>query len=284
MQAMIQQFLMSLENEKAASPHTIAAYRNDLGQFLDHLHTHGVSAWERVSAEHIVAFLTDLQANRYATSTVARKIAAVRSLFHYLVGQGALKDDPSVVVSPPRVPRKPPHILSVKEMQRFLDGLRSGSSAKSLRDWALIELIYATGMRVSEVIELRTHDVDLQAGEVCLDERTLPLSRRAVQALGAYLQDGRPQLVRDAENNVLFLNHRSSPLTRQGLWLIIKGRAKKADLADQVTPHVLRHSFAAHLLESGAALRQVQERLGHANLSATQVYLQAILSDLDDGE
>lgn len=275
----VESFLDYLAREKGASSHTIAAYRNDLSQFLQHLSARGVPSWPQVSQEHVFDFLHWLQENQYVVSTVARKVAAVRSFFHYLVEQGLLVDDPSVVVSPPRVPRKRPRFLSSDEISRFFDGLRGGSSPKSLRDLALLELLYDTGMRASEVIELRTQDVDLDGGTVhCQSdegrERSLPLTPRVVEVLRTYLQRGRPRLVRDEAEEMLFVNHRGRPLTRQGLWLIIKERSEKAGIESGVTPHMLRHSFAAHLLEEGVALREVQGRMGHASLSATQVYLQ----------
>lgn len=275
MRGEVEAFLGYLVEQKQASPHTIAAYRNDLGQFLDHLAAHDVRSWDQVTPEHITAFLSWLQVNHYAVSTIARKIAAVRSCLHFLVNRNVLKDDPSVAVPPPHVPRRQPRYLTADKLNRFLDGA-VGDDGKSLRDAALLELMVATGMRVSEVIHLKLQDIDLERGEVVCrgrQPRRLPLSPRAVAALRLYLEEGRPRLLQDEKEDVLFINHRGLPLTRQGLWLIIKERAKAVGLGEVVTPHVLRHSFAAHLLAQGGSLEEVQERLGHANLATTQTYL-----------
>ncbi len=278
MQEEVDSFLGYMAREKEASVHTIAAYRNDLSQFLQHLSAQGVQSWAQVGREHVSDFLRWLQEHRYVVSTVARKVAAVRSFFHYLVEQGLLADDPSAVVPPPRVPRKRPRFLSSDEVARFFDGLRGSNSPKALRDLAILELLYGTGLRASEVIELRTDDLDLERGLVYCQssgkERELPLSPRVVETLRTYIQRGRPRLLRDDAEEALFVNHRGQPLTRQGLWLIIKERSEKAGIESGVTPHMLRHSFAAHLLEQGADLREVQGRMGHASLSATQIYLQ----------
>lgn len=282
MQAIVEDFLSHLEREKRASVHTVAAYRNDLAQFLNHLVAHEVVSWDEVGQEHIETFLQWLQESGYAISTTARKVAAVRSFFHFLLEKGLLADDPSVKVAPPEVPRRAPRTLSVHEVAGLLDGVRGGSAPKVLRDKALLETLYATGMRVSEVVRLRVEDVDLEHGEIHCTRtpagkgRILPLTPRAVQALRAYLEQGRPRLIQEEGLDVLFVNHRGRPLTRQGLWLIVRERAAMAGIEGEVTPHTFRHSFAAHLLEEGVALKEVQERLGHANLATTQVYAQVI--------
>ncbi len=281
MRAAIDAFLAHLTDHKAASPHTVAAYRNDMGQFLDYQLARGLTSWEHITAEHVAGFLSWLQKNGYALSTMARKVAAVRSFFHFLVAQGWLRDDPSATIPPPRVPRKLPRYLTSDQVIRFLDELGNGSTPKELRDAALLEVMYATGLRVSEVVRLRLQDVDLEQGEVSCQgrrqqERRMRLPQRALRALWAYLEHGRPQLVREQENVSLFVNHRGQPLTRQGLWLIIKERAEAMGLEQTLTPHVLRHSFAAHLLEQGSDLEDVQRQLGHANLATTQAYLEVV--------
>ncbi|HIE39019.1 MAG TPA: tyrosine recombinase [Anaerolineae bacterium] len=279
MRATVEAFLEHLGREKGASVHTIVAYRNDLNQFLDRLAACGVTSWQEVTRQHVAGFLQWLQESAYAVSTVARKVAAVRSFFHFLVGQGVVADDPSAMVTPPQVPRRLPRSLSAEEVTRLLDGLRGGSTSKALRDRALLEVLYATGMRVSEVVGLTVGDVDLEGGAIrCRGsgarERTLPLTPRATEALRTYLERGRPRLVQGAGVDTLFVNHRGQPLTRQGLWLIVRERAEMAGIRQGVTPHMLRHSFAAHLLEQGTPLQEVQARLGHANLATTQVYVE----------
>ncbi len=287
MREVVESFLEYLQQGKGASPHTVAAYRNDLGQFLDGLVAHGVTSWDEVSREHVESFLHWLQEKQYTVSTVARKIAAVRSFFHYTVGQDILLDDPSALVTPPKVDRKSPRTLSVDEIMRFLDGLGGSNTPKALRDRALLELLYATGIRVSEAIALSVQDLDLESGVVRCGEsekrsRSLSLSHRTVEAMRAYLLRGRPHMVQEGSGeDALFVNHRGRRLTRQGLWLIVKERAEAAGIGRDVTPHVLRHSFAAHALARGADLREVQRRLGHSTLTTTQVYAQMI--ERDDG-
>ncbi len=272
-------FLDHLEKEAGASRHTVAAYRNDLTQFLEHISAQGVGSWKHVTQRHVLDFRRWLQGAGYTISTVARKVAAVRSFFHYLIAQNILDDDPSAMVPPPRVPRRMPRVLSSEEVNRLLDTVRGGKTLKALRDWALLELLYATGLRVSEVISLRVEDVDLEEAVVHYrgeeqKERTLPLTAEAAAALRLYLERGRPGLVRHGDVDTLFVNYRGRPLTRQGLWLIVREQVERAGIEGEVTPHTLRHSCAVRLLKNGAELQEVKAHLGHANLATTQVYLQ----------
>jgi integrase/recombinase XerD len=277
MEAQVEEFLQYISLEKGYSVHTIAAYRSDLSQFLRYLGRQGASSWEDVGRSHVLDYIAFLQSREYASSTVARKIAAVKSFFHFQVADGTLQDEPSAAVDSPRVEKSLPHPLSVDEMERLLAGAGEANSAKDLRDCALLELMYATGMRASEVIGLDTHAVDLEAGTVrCLGkgnkERILPLYGRALDALKNYVELGRPELLRGKDGEALFVNYRGRPLTRQGLWLIVKQRAADVGIERDVTPHTLRHSFATHMLDGGAGLREVQQLLGHANISSTQIY------------
>nr|HID12404.1 site-specific tyrosine recombinase XerD [Anaerolineae bacterium] len=277
MQTQVEEFLRFLAIEKGYSHHTIAAYRNDLTQFLTYLAGETVSSWQDVERTYILNYILYLKEREYAPSTVARKVAAVKSFFHFLVADGVLQDDPTAAVDSPPVEKHLPHPLSPEEMARLLAEPTKSSTPKALRDWALLELMYATGMRASEVIGLKMDAVDLEAGTVrCLGkgnkERILPLYERAQEALGAYLENGRGRLLQGRNETALFVNHRGRPLTRQGLWLIVKEYAAAAGIERQVTPHTLRHSFATHMLDGGAGLREVQQLLGHASISSTQVY------------
>ena len=277
MQTQIEEFLRFLAVEKGHSRHTIAAYRNDLAQFLNYMAGEAVSSWQDVDRPHILNYILYLKEREYAPSTVARKIAAVKSFFHFLVADGVLQDDPTVAVDSPPVEKPLPHPLSPEEMARLLAEPAKSSTPKALRDWAMFELMYATGMRASEVIGLEVEAVDLEAGTVrCLGkgnkERILPLYERAQEALKAYLENARPRLLRGRDETALFVNHRGRPLTRQGLWLIVKEYAAAAGIERPVTPHTFRHSFATHMLDGGAGLREVQQLLGHSNISSTQVY------------
>jgi len=277
MQTEVGEFLRFLALEKGHSKHTIAAYRNDLTQFLTYLAGGTISSWQGVERRHILNYILYLKEREYASSTVTRKVAAVKSFFHFLVADGVLQDDPTVAVDLPPVSKPLPHPLSPGEMARLLAEPAKSNTPKALRDWALFELMYATGMRASEVIGLEMDAVDLEAGTVrCLGkgnkERILPLHEHAQEALGAYLENGRPRLLRGRDERALFVNHRGRSLTRQGLWLIVREYAAAAGIERHVTPHTFRHSFATHMLDGGAGLREVQQLLGHSSIASTQVY------------
>ncbi len=277
MQTKIKEFLQSIALEKGRSVHTVAAYRNDLAQFLTYLQSNHVHSWQEVGRAHILDYVLDLNQREYASATVARKVATLKSFFHFLVTDGLLPDDPMAALDLPHVDRRLPHPLSAENVARLLAEPAKSDTPAALRDAALLEMMYATGMRASEIVNLRVDAVDLTAGTVrCIGkgnkERILPLHERARLALSAYIESGRGKLLRAADEKALFLNQHGRPLTRQGLWLIIKKYAAAAGLAAQVTPHTLRHSFATHLLDGGAGLRQVQHLLGHASISSTQIY------------
>lgn len=277
MQAQIEEFLRFVAVEKGYSGHTVAAYRNDLTQFLTYVTGEGFFSWQEVDHEYIQRYVLHLKQREYAPSTVSRKVAAVKSFFHFLVADGVLRDDPTASVDSPSVDRHLPHPLSREEVARLLAGSARANTAKEARDRALLELMYATGMRASEVIQLEVGAVDLEAGTVrCVGkgdkERILPLYERARDALQAYIEGGRVRLLRGRDETILFVNQRGRPLTRQGLWLIVKECAAAAGIEQEVTPHTLRHSFATHMLDGGAKLRELQQLLGHTNISSTQIY------------
>ena len=277
MQKRAEEFLHFVAVEKGYSHHTVAAYRNDLNQFMRYLLGEGVDSWASVGRAQILSYVRHLKGREYASSTVARKLAAVKSFFHFLVNDGVLRDDPTAAVDSPPVDKHLPRPLSPQEMARLLAEPAKSDTPKAARDWALLELMYATGMRATEVVQLEMSAVDLEAGTVrCVGkgdkERILPLYERALEALRIYLENGRSGLAHGREETALFVNHRGQRLTRQGLWLIVKEYGEAAGIGHKVTPHVLRHSFATHLLDGGAGLREVQQLLGHSNISSTQVY------------
>ncbi|HDD24109.1 MAG TPA: site-specific tyrosine recombinase XerD [Chloroflexi bacterium] len=273
-------FLRYLTIERGYSEHTIEAYQNDLKQFSEYVADHQIASWQEVSHSLLADYVLYLQDREYAPSTVNRKMASVRSFFRFLMKEGVLKEDPAAVVELPSVNRRLPRPLTTEEMVRLLMQPTMLRSPIGLRDRALIELIYATGMRASEVISLDVESVDLEAKTVrCVGkgnkERILPLYDQAVESLRDYLQEGRKWLLNeDRPVNALFVNHLGRPLTRQGLWLLIKEYGKAAGIQQRVSPHILRHSFATHLLDGGAGLREVQELLGHASIASTQIYTQ----------
>jgi integrase/recombinase XerD len=288
MEGRVEAFLGFLQREKRYSANTIAAYRNDLTQFADYLKREmpgsskqAEAPWSAVSKDLVVNYVLYLKEREYTPATVARKVAALRSFFHYLLKQGTVREDPTATLDSPAVKKSPPRSLSHEEVERLLAEPGKRATPKALRDKALLELMYATGMRVSEVIALNLDDVSMSPPLVrCLAqgrgrrERIMPLGARAAQALQTYLQRGRIQFMPSSEEKALFLNHRGQRLTRQGLWLIIKRYVRAVGIRAEVTPHTLRHSFATHLLREGAGLQEVQRLLGHANLSTTQVYAQ----------
>ena len=291
MQDTVAAFLTYLELEKGSSPNTVAAYRNDLSQFCEFLeeqHSQGEGiAWEEIGLGTLTEYVLSLQKREYAQATTARKIAAVKSLFNYLVEEGMVAHDPTDALSSPRLGRSLPKTLTQEEVERLLDQPSRRAGPRGLRDRAILELMYATGLRVSEVVSLDVGDVDTREGTVrCWGkggkERVLPIRGEdsngvrppspASQALEAYLKERRLQLNAGPRQRALFLNRRGQRLTRQRLWLILKEYARQADIQRPITPHVIRHSFATHLLHGGADLRYVQELLGHASIATTQVY------------
>jgi integrase/recombinase XerD len=280
MQENIQSFLKFLDTEKGYADNTIAAYRNDLTQFLRYLEGQDeISSWAQVDKDTVIRYVLDLKEREYTSSTVARKVAAIKSFFHYLMAEKVVADDPTATLDSPKVKKRLPKAISREDIEQLLAAPAQGTSAKSQRDHALLELLYASGMRVTELVSLDVSDVNLASGSVRVrgkktssKERIIPVGDRALDALQVYVNKGRMQLVRDPEEPALFLNHRGQRLTRQGLWLIIKHYVDEVGISEDVTPHTLRHSFAAHKLSQGKSLQDIQKLLGHANISTTQVY------------
>jgi integrase/recombinase XerD len=283
MDANIQEFLAYLTAERGSSDNTVAAYRNDLTQLHEFMVSSGragaEASWADVTRDDLIEYILWLKEREYSSATVARKVAAMKSFFGFLLRTGAIEDNPAEELDSPKVKKQLPQTLTPDEVDRLLAlPAQLGNTPKALRDTALLEVLYATGMRVSEVAGLTLEDLDLEAGTLrCLGkgskERVMPLYAEATAAVRAYLEQGRPRLLgKNKQERTLFLNPRGEQLTRQGLWLIIKGYARQLGLEDRVTPHTLRHSFATHMLNGGAGLREVQRLLGHANISTTQVY------------
>ncbi|MFQ5857443.1 MAG: site-specific tyrosine recombinase XerD, partial [Anaerolineae bacterium] len=279
MRDQIDAFLTYISVEKGYSDNTLAAYGNDLNQlanFLDSLSPRPTD-WSQIDKDTLVNFMLDLKEREYSSATVARKVAAIKSFFHFLFDDDVIEDDPTVSLDSPKAKKRLPKALSRRTVGLLLEAPTKNRSAKGLRDKALLELLYATGMRVSELVSLDVDDVNLASASVrCKGkgdkERILPLYEQAVKALEAYVDQGRLQYVRGPEEKALFLNPRGTRLTRQGLWLIIKAYVEEANIDEEVTPHTLRHSFATHMLDGGAGLRELQQLLGHSNISTTQIY------------
>jgi len=284
MEEAIASFLSALSIEKGFSKNTLDAYGNDLRQFTAFVRGQVPKddgpepAWSSVDKSVILNYMIHLRERSYAPATTARKVAAIKSFFNFLVAEGVLKANPAEGIAGPKVGKSLPRSISIEEVERLLEEPAKLSTPEAKRDRAMIELMYATGMRVSELVSLNVRDVNMRAGFVrCFGkgskERIIPIHSKATKAVKGYIEDGRQQLLGATGETALFLNRRGQRLTRQGFWLILKGYAKKAEITTELTPHVLRHSIATHLLHSGKMnLRELQELLGHANISTTQVY------------
>jgi integrase/recombinase XerD len=268
-------FLDALETERGASPHTVSAYRRDVSRFQSFLHREGRAIGE-VGAGELGRYLGLLHRQGLSTRSIARHLSAVRGLYRFLLRTGRSDRDPTEHLDRARPPRRLPRALSVGQVVALIES--SGApGADGLRNRAMLELLYASGMRAAECVALRVADMNLGAGYLVCEgkgsrQRLIPVGEQAIDRVAAYLDRGRPAHVKGRDPGTLFLSRRGRPLTRQGLWEIIRRASRRAGLARPVSPHMLRHSFATHLLEGGADLRSVQAMLGHADIATTQIY------------
>lgn len=267
-------FLRALEGERGASPHTLTAYGRDLAQFASFVHDQGMTGWEQVTPSLARRYVAGLS-RHYARSAIARQLSAVRTFFRFLYREGKVSKNPLVLISTPRRQRRLPAFLTPEEVKMIL-GAPDVSTPLGLRDRAILELLYATGMRVGELVALRLSDV-ARAGELRVTgkgrkERVVLVADAAVDALRRYLQEGRSQLVKRDAAEALFVNARGGRLTDRGVRVVLDRAIRRIALARRISPHVLRHTFATHLLDGGADLRVVQELLGHVDLATTQIY------------
>lgn len=283
MEIQIREFLDHLRIAKNYSHNTIEAYRNDLNQFLNFAANERphLTYWSRVDKPLLLSFLIHLKEREYTASSVSRKVAVIKTFFHYLAEHHHIADDPTATLDSPKVDKRPPQTLAPDEMERLLAAPASLSTPKGFRDRAILELLCASGLRVTELVSLDVTDVNLQNGTVhCAGtgakRRVIPVEARAMDALADYLRRGRPALTTNADERALFVNPHGERLTRQGLWLIIKEYVKEAKINGAVSPHMLRHSFAVLLLSRGAELESVQRLLGHTNITTTQIYARMV--------
>ena len=272
-----------LSEEKRASANTLSSYIRDLTQFQSWLITNGTADLRKVKKETINEYLLHMNHSGKSPATVTRSTASIKSFYSYMVQSGAVKTNPAKAVTAMKVERKYPEILTNREVELFLEQPKCVDE-KGFRDHAMLELLYATGIRVSELIALDIGDLNLPAGFIrCSNgkkERIIPLYHGAVKALQDYIKGVRPQLIADTEETALFVNMNGERMSRQGFWKIIKHYQEKAGIKKEITPHTLRHSFAAHLLENGADLHAIQEMMGHSDISSTQVYTQLVKQNL----
>ena len=273
-----EEYAVYLEREKKAAPNTQSSYLRDVRQFLQWVEEIGVTV-EGTTQSDVERYIRHLSAQHKSAATVTRSLASLKSFFQFLADRGYVASNPARGLAPARVERKLPQILTSQEVELFLEQ-PDPADPKGCRDKAMVELLYATGIRVSELIGLDVEHLNLSAGFVrCTGrdrERVIPLYPAAVRALGDYLEHVRPQMVENPEEKALFVNMSGERMSRQGFWKIIKHYQEKAGIQKDITPHTLRHSFAAHLLENGADLRSIQEMLGHADISSTQIYTQIV--------
>ncbi|MBX6395060.1 MAG: site-specific tyrosine recombinase XerD [Alicyclobacillaceae bacterium] len=286
MKKIIERFIRYLAIEKGLAQNTLASYQKDLLNYAAFLEQSGCRDWHESNRRLIVAYLAYLQKLGRAPATITRNLASIRSFYQFLTREGLLEADPTAQLDSPKAGKRLPRVLTVEEVERLL-AAPDGRSPAGLRDKAMLEVLYATGIRVSELVSLDVIDLNLNMGYVkCYGkgskERIVPLGSAAIEAAHRYLVDGRPKLVKGADGGALFLNHLGNRLTRQGFWKIIKKYAREAGIQKVITPHTLRHSFATHLLENGADLRAVQEMLGHADISTTQIYTHVTQTRLKD--
>ena len=274
-----------LANEKQASQNTLSSYMRDLNQFAAWLTEHRPQDLRKVKQATISEYVEWMNGKGKSAATVTRSIASLKSFYAFLNGKGEVTAIPAKGVTTAKVERKFPEILTSREVELFLEQPQC-VDAKGYRDHAMLELLYATGIRVSELIALDEKDVSLSAGFIrCTSkgkERIIPLYPAAVKALGDYMKDIRPQLIADPEETALFVNMNGERMSRQGFWKIVKHYQELAQINKDITPHTLRHSFAVHLLENGADLRSIQEMLGHADISSTQIYTHVVKKQLKD--
>ena len=273
-----------LKTEKRASANTVSSYMRDIHQYAAAMEEKGVELTDAVT-EDVAEYTTALTRQGKSPATVTRSVASIKSFYQYLMGRGTVDRNPAKGVTPAKVERKLPQVLTGKEVELFLEQPEC-TDLKGYRDRAMLELLYATGIRVSELIDLDVDDLNLSGSVLkCYSkgrERMIPLYPAAVRALSEYVHNIRPQLVEAVDETALFVNMSGERMSRQGFWKLIKYYQEKAGIQKDITPHTLRHSFAAHLLENGADLRSIQEMLGHADISSTQIYSKLLNQKIKD--
>lgn len=275
MQRVVEDFIQYIRDVKKASVNTELSYKRDLGKVCDYLTAHGVNSFADVRESHLEGYMSYLAENHFSAATISRNVASIKALYHYMLKEDIVTEDVSVALKSPKIEKKMPEIMSTQEVVRLLEQ-PSGDSLKEIRDKAMLELLYATGIRVTELISLKITDVNIGMNFImCRDgnkERIIPFGSVAKQAMVRYIDQARDAMMEGELSDVLFVNCSGQPMSRQGFWKLIKHYAKKAGIEADITPHTLRHSFAAHLVENGADLRSVQEMLGHSDISTTQIY------------
>ena len=269
-------YLHYLKVERGLSENTIASYGIDLKLFLEYLRENEIPSFKQVNKEVIVNYMQAEKNNNKANSSILRSVSSLRKFFQYLAQEKIIEKDPMLLIDTPKKKQHLPQVLTKEEVEKLLHSPNTGQ-VLGLRDRAMLELMYATGLRISEIINLKLEDLHLTIGTLQTlgkghKERIVPVGDEAIKWINRYLEEARPKLLKQKHSNYLFLNFHGNNLTRQGVWKNLKAEVRKAGIQKNITPHTLRHSFATHILENGADLRIVQELLGHADISTTQIY------------
>ncbi len=283
MEQLIESYITYLHEVKHASQNTIQSYRRDLCKMKEYFLENGITDVKDVTSTSLGSYVLYLENFGMSSATVSRSIASIRSFFLFLLGRGLVQGNPTEQIKPPKVEKKAPNVLTVEEVTLLLQQPR-GKSPKEIRDKAMLELLYGTGLRVSELISLKVDDPNLSMGYIecnCAGKsRIIPIEDAAIAALKEYLEDARPKMAKQSE--YLFVNVKGEEMSRQGFWKLLKAYAKKAHIEKDITPHMIRHSFASHMVNNGADLHAVQEMLGHSDISTTQIYLSGKLGHLKE--
>lgn len=270
----LQEYEAYLSSEKGLSDNTLESYMSDIRQYLSFLDSRGITSAEHTSDATVLSYMLSLEKNGGASSTVLRKLSSLRSYYRFLVINRFVDKDPTSNLNVPKSERKIPSVLTVEETRRLIEQ-PAGQDCKSLRDRAMLELLYAAGLRVSELIALNIDDINIQMMYITcsnsMKQRVIPVGSTAIRALDEYMNKARPLMAGSNEKS-LFVNTHGKRMTRQGFWKIIKHYSESANIDKDITPHTLRHSFAIHLIDNGADIRSVQEILGHSDISTTQIY------------
>ena len=276
MEKQVKLFLDFLKDDKKLSDNTLQSYRRDIEQYEKYVSDNKIN-YLKVTEETILEYMEYLREENKKESTISRSLASIRSFYQYLIRVKKIKKDPTMTIESPKINKRTPNILTSKEVELLLDQPKD-VDLKGTRDKAMLEFAYATGMRVTEMISLDIDDVKLDEGYVVCrgrsKSRNIPLGSMSLKALKEYIDDARPYLIRDESEEALFVNVNGTRLTRQGFWKIVKYYKEQVHIEKDITPHVLRHSFATHLLQNGADLKAIQTMLGHSDISSTQVYMQ----------
>ena len=275
MEKQIKLFLEFLQNDKKVSDNTLQSYRRDIVYFYKYIEANKLN-YSKIKEDDIKKYLEYLQEVGKKSSTISRNLASIRSFYQFLIRNKKVKQDPTASIQSPKVEKKAPSVLTAQEVELLLDQPKD-VDLKGTRDKAMLEFAYATGMRVTEIISLNMEDVNLEeVYVVCKNgskERRIPLGTMSLKALKEYIEEARPVLIKDENTKALFVNINGQRLTRQGFWKIVKFYKEQAHITKDITPHVLRHSFATHLLQNGADLKAIQTMLGHSDISSTQIYM-----------